>query len=424
MEKWSKLDSTANLFPAVTTTHNSSVFRVAALLRDPVEPVALQQAADIIRRRFSPLFARMRTGVFWNYFEENDEPFSIQPEQEPPCANIYPVQNRGYFLRVLYGGHRVSVEVFHALTDGSGAIELLKSLLYEYCSLRYCPLPSAEGILTGETLPAPYWEDSFLKYFSHSKTGMTSSLHPAPNAFRLRGTPLPASGNRVLCGVLSAHALQQAAKSRDATITAYLSAVMAAAIARAFPDSSSKPRPVVITVPVNLRRRFPSCTLRNFFGVVNITCPFAEANDPENSVKKLNRQLAEGTSLESLQQLSAENLALTRSPVSRSVPLLLKDLFVPLGFHMMGESKKTITISNLGKVSLPKELEVFLLHLECVLYPTAKSPLNCGIVSVGDRLTISFSQTIQETDVPREFFRLLAGEMDVSVYDNDWGKTT
>mgnify|MGYP001403057258 CR=1 FL=1 len=40
MEKWYQLDNAAKVFPSVTSERNSSVFRVAAILKTEVKPEA------------------------------------------------------------------------------------------------------------------------------------------------------------------------------------------------------------------------------------------------------------------------------------------------------------------------------------------------------------------------------------------------
>jgi len=61
--------------------------------------------------------------------------------------------------------------------------------------------------------------------------------------------------------------------------------------------------------------------------------------------------------------------------------------------------------------------------MEMVLYPTPKSPVNCGICTVNDKLAISFSRTIIEPDIIRYFLNYLSEKdgLEVAVYSNDWG---
>ena len=60
-------------------------------------------------------------------------------------------------------------------------------------------------------------------------------------------------------------------------------------------------------------------------------------------------------------------------------------------------------------------------HAEAALYPTPWSPINCAVVSANGVLSISFTKSIEETDIPRSFFSLLhrQTECPVSIYANN-----
>ena len=68
-------------------------------------------------------------------------------------------------LRVIAHENRIAVEFFHALTDGSGGLVFLKTLLKEYISEKYnVTVPEGYGMLNVLDEPTPAeLEDSFLK---------------------------------------------------------------------------------------------------------------------------------------------------------------------------------------------------------------------------------------------------------------------
>jgi len=55
------------------------------------------------------------------------------------------------------------------------------------------------------------------------------------------------------------------------------------------------------------------------------------------------------------------------------------------------------------------------------MYPTKKSPINGGMIAVGDELVITFARMIQEADIIRAFFRELSTtyNLEIEVYSND-----
>ena len=72
--RFDKLDNTANLFPVIASRKSSNVYRIAATLTEEIQPEKLQQALDMVLPYFDVMHVRMKTGVFWYYFEDNPNP--------------------------------------------------------------------------------------------------------------------------------------------------------------------------------------------------------------------------------------------------------------------------------------------------------------------------------------------------------------
>jgi NRPS condensation-like uncharacterized protein len=420
MEQWYRLDNAAKLFPAVSDRKNTSVFRVAVILTEMVDGRILQQAADHIYSRFPMMFVRLHRGVFWNYIDENEHSFRVREETSYPCAEISPYESDGYMLRILYCNKRISLECFHSLTDGGGALELLKSLLYYYLRFSGKEIDHEDKVITsGNGASLDETEDSYQRYYRK----MPSVPKTRQDAYSIRGTDFQQYGNNVTTGIMSANALNTLAKSQGATITSYLSAAMAYAILETQPIGYEDKRPIVILVPVNLRKLFPSDTLRNFSCVTELVLEQRVKPMFPAIVTDMTTQLRAKTDKDSLQKVIAQNIALERNTVSRFVPLLLKRKLIALGYGLTETKTSTITLSNLGNIAIPSKMFEYVDRFEANVYNRAKRPLMCGVCSVGDRLTISFSRTIAQPDIIRRFFTLLAGEggLDISVYSNNWG---
>ena len=79
----------------------------------------------------------MRKGFFWYYLEKSDLKPKVKEEVDPPCLNLYIRDRKTLLFQVVYYKNRINFEVFHALTDGTGAIQFLKELVKNYLILRY-----------------------------------------------------------------------------------------------------------------------------------------------------------------------------------------------------------------------------------------------------------------------------------------------
>ena len=160
--KWDKLDNTAHVFPVIAGETMSNVYRISVVLNEDVKEQYLQQALNDVLPRFSGFNLRLRRGVFWYYFEENNKPAPrVREEADYPCQFILQQKNNSYLFRVTYFKKRINLEVFHVLTDGMGGIIFLRELTYRYLALVHPEIENTERkFISSDT--SLNREDSFL----------------------------------------------------------------------------------------------------------------------------------------------------------------------------------------------------------------------------------------------------------------------
>lgn len=420
MKNWYKLDNAAKLFPATAEITNTSIYRISYILKEQVNPELLQTALDEVIKRYPTLAVEIKAGFFWNFLNKNERKLKVQPEESYPCSPIIDYQNNNYLIRVIYFNKRVSIEVFHALTDGYGAIQFLNTLIYQYLTLQGHEINSEDKILLPNEVPPLYEEeDSFSKYYHNKKTKKIKNK----KAFRLHGTKFEPYGNSVIHGVVDADKIKQIAKEKGMTVNEYLVTLLIYSIYSESMRYAYKNDPIVICVPVNLRKMFPSKTIRNFFGVANLEVPCKADMTFEEIGEIVKKEAAEKTTKEYLENVIFSNLKLEKSVLIKIIPLVIKNVFVKYGFETWSENKKTMTLSNLGKIELPKDMNVHVDNMEVLLYPTLKAPINASAITINNKLTISFVKTIRETEIIKYFFRYLANNcnLEVTTYGNEWG---
>src|SRR5699024_1069976 len=134
MNEWYKLDNAGKMFHAVSEQANSSVFRIAAIMKETVQPAELQLALDDAIKRL-PMFAvKLSKGVFWDFLVDNNEKLFVHLENQYPCAPIDPIETDGFLLPVTYYTKRIAVVVLHSVIDGTVSLEIMKVLIYYYLS--------------------------------------------------------------------------------------------------------------------------------------------------------------------------------------------------------------------------------------------------------------------------------------------------
>ena len=399
---WLRLDNAGKIFPSTSGKRDTGVFRFSCELTEPVRQVSLQQALESTLDRFPHFLYVLRTGLFWYYLEAGGLFPNVHEENTGVCSQLFYRNKRHLLFDVSYYHNRINLEVYHALTDGTGAMEFLKYLVCRYLAIVH---PQEVNItLADDISSAPVSsqaEDSFKKYYQYMKKAKSD----LPRwAYRLTGM---LSENYIVTeGLMSCHKALDLAKSYQTTLTIFLSAVLLLAIRQEMMLYEER-KPVVITVPVNLRKYFPSETTRNFFGNIRIAYQFKDGKaDLEEIIVSLKASFQRELTQKGLKRkISGYMIA----PLSFKNPCLrLARLFSNFG--------ETMVVSNIGKVILPKEILPFVQNMS-VFASTTK--LQACICSCKDVLSVGFSSRYEETGIQRNFFKMLSEKgLEIEVKSN------
>lgn len=418
--RWMRLDNAAKIYPAARDRNWSNVFRLSVTLTEAVDKDVLQSALDVTARRFPMIAARLRKGVFWYYLEQVADSIPISHEQSHPLARMSKKQTRQCALRVIAYKNRIAVEFFHSLTDGNGALVFLKTLTAEYLQQKYgVHIPATDGVLGRLEEPSPEeLEDSFLKY-----AGDVSASRNEDTAWHLKGTKESNGFLHLTSFSMSASQVVKKAHEYHVTLTAFLCAAMMEAILRWQKEkvpSVRKRKPIKILIPVNLRKLFPSKSLRNF---ALYTTPQITSRLGEYSFEEICRVVHHTMGLEVTPKYMstriAKNVGDERSMLVKIMPLFIKNAVMKAVFNAVGECKSCLTLSNLGAVQLPEAMKPYVERLDFILGVQASAPHNCGVLSYGDQLIVNFIRNIKESDLESHFYRVLQEQgIDVLVESN------
>ncbi len=414
--EWFRLDNAAKIYPASRSSRWNAVFRMSAVLKEEVNPEILQQALDDIIDRFPTFRMTLKKGFFWYYFQYLTDKPLIMEEKTCPCA-MMPLTGRDYVFRVLYHSHRISVEVFHSITDGTGNINFLKTLLLRYCELSGATVADVGDILHYDDNPVPEEvEDSFKRNIDKSK-GMLPRTEP--KAYQINGQHEKRGILNVTQGSMPFSQLHATAKSYGLTVNTYLTAVLSyALLKRELYENKSRKKPIRVQVPINLRKIFPSVTLRNFAGYYNTTISPVEQTFEEVAAT-LDAQLKENITPDYCQKFINSNVSLEKVPVIRVAPRFLKTFFMNISFYLMGERVMSCAFSNIGNVNTPQEMYDYIDRFEFVLGPQKYMGNAMTCASYNGRTVVTFSRTTKDPILEREFFKILTEQgIDVTINAN------
>lgn len=406
--EWSRLDNASKIFPATSNERDTKVFRLVCELKEAVEPDKLQMALDKTINEF-PLFRSvLRKGVFWYYFEYSDIDPVVSEESLPVCAPLYLKDRRNLLFRVSYYHCRINLEVFHALSDGTGALWFLKSLVSHYLYLTHAAHIAPKAPLLGHNASIKRkMDDSFERHFTghNALRTFTQQLKPL-RAYQIQGSRLDENRIKVIEGCMSAKAVIDQAHAYGTTLTVYLAAIFIYAIYKEMSVRSMN-RPVVLSVPINLRQYFESETVRNFFSNMSIGYHFTdEAANLEAIIRSVDDAFKKELSKDKLKAQLNQLMALESNPLARLVPLPAKDLSLRLA-HRIRDVRITASLSNIGRISMPEELKGYIDRFS--VFTSARRPQIC-VCSFEDRLVVTFSSPFRETEIQRTFFTFLTGK--------------
>lgn len=406
------IDNASILYLSLMRKDHTNTFRFTMTLKEEVCPETLQLAVDRIYRRFPTVIAGFYPGFFHYLQVPAKVPPHVQPD--PGClVTMTKEEIQSCAYRVYYAGKTVSIEAFHALTDGYGAIASFTTLMAEYLRLKHgIHIPVTDTLVDVEQSPMlNELEDSYLNY----ENGKPLHL-PSRYAYQLPGGCGQREAVRISSLTVPTPEILDAARAHGVSITALISSVMASSVMEIQQRhcTSSPAKPVRIMVPVDLRRLFPSRTLRNFILYALPTMEPQEQSKPlPELLRSFSRQIRSQTERNQLSSIMSYNVKTQRSVFFQFIPLAVKCAFMRLAYRFFGESNSSVTVTNLGNVRLPETMTEFVEDIQVILTPRVRSPYNCAVISYNGRLSINIRRFPKNAELEEVFFQKLQAVMQV-----------
>lgn len=413
--KWYQLDNAAKIVPSTTGGSDSRVFRITCELKEEVDPEVLQSAVTSAARDFPHFSSVLKKGMFWYYLDQSDLEAEVTQDDRPALETIYWEGRRNLLYRVNYYGCRINLEMFHVLTDGTGAFEFLKAILTEYFRLKY-------GLTDLETTVSrasggDRQNDAFGKYYQKATEKPDEQKTTPKRAYHLHGDRDENLHSHLMEGTVSVSAFLAAARERKSTVAELSTALFIQACLKEMSVRERK-YPVVLSVPVNLRNYFPSDTARNFFGVINVAYDPALYNGTLESIIPVVRDsFARQLQQDQIELTMNSYAALEHNLAIKVVPLLIKNLVIS-AINAKAQMGITGTISNVGKITVPEEMEPYIRKFSCFM---AAPSVQVCVCSYKDELVFGVASAFIQQPVIRSFFRdMVDMGIDVVLESNDF----
>ncbi|MCX6307546.1 MAG: hypothetical protein NTY32_01515 [Bacteroidia bacterium] len=408
---WYPLDNAAKIYPAITTDEVTSVFRISANLKKKIHIHSLFKAAQIIEPRFPFYKVHLKKGLFWYYLESAEAPTPIEADTKGLCRRF---RLDGFLFRILAQNNTLSVEFSHMLADGGGSFEYFKTLLVTYFELTGMEEPSDFNYIKAYSTPnQEEFEDAYNRYFQQD----VPALEKRPRAFHLPFALRPKPRFDVLYAIVSSTELKVKAKEKGVSITEYLTAIYFSVLQdiwESLPKGSKhrKHKKIAIEVPLNLRKLYPSQTMRNFtlFVMPEIDLSLGHYSFDE-ILKTVYHQMQLETDKKLVNKILALNVGGERNILVRSIPLFVKSIFMKYIYYALGCNQYSGTLTNMGAIHFPDEMAAQIDFLLLTPPPPNKLiKMGCGVICLNDKLVISFCGIVKTREFEKRFVQFLVNE--------------
>lgn len=387
-----RLDNAANIYPASMSKQYSSLYRMSLTMSEPVDTDILQKALERASRRIPTFRCGLKAGTFWWFLERLDSEPRVLPLK--PLKMFSFLDQKGLLYRVSADGCRICLDVFHALTDGFGALSFLQTLGAEYLRLRYGIRIDYDG-MTLDPSQAPVFsevEDSFKSVF----TGRRGTLEKNVDAFHISGEVMEHNALEDFCIRLPMDSLKQLCQKYDCTVTELVCSVMLEALQQEHRMSPRRKRTVLkVSVPINLRPLYGTRTLRNFSSYVNLGVDVRNGYlSFAKIVRAVKAQKERDMQQERLEPKIAANVELEENSLVKLIPLFIKHPIIDIINLLHGDRYCSQTLSNLGPVTLPEAMKPFVKDVDFVLGRQRGNSGAASCLGYGDHLNLHLTRKI------------------------------
>lgn len=397
---WRSLDNAAKLFSAASSPKDTRVFRFYCELKEEVKEEILQEAMNQTIQKYPVFLSVMRKGLFWHYLEKSELRPVVREEYKEPCSSLYVRDKKTLLFEVTYYKKRINFEVFHALTDGTGATEFLRELVKNYLYLIHEedlePVELSNQYLTVKDQE----DDSFSRYYDPD--------FPRKKKKKIRAVQIKKGGKgyeelQINEASMSVKELLGIAREKKVSMSVLLTAAFICAIHEEMSRMQEK-KPVILMVPVNLRKIFPSDSMLNFFGYIEPGYQFGGGKDSfEDVLEAVKLYFQENLSKEHMAGRMNELIAIEKHKILKWAPLELKNRCIRAGAKM-AEQEVTAVLSNMSVVKMPED---YAQYIEKFGVYTSTNRTELCICSFQDTLSLGFTSRYDSTNIQRNFYRIL-----------------
>ena len=232
-----------------TTKEAPAEIRIRIRMRDLIDPEILRRAVDTTMERYPYFCVELQKKEGGFVYAENHRPVVISDSLHG--AELNSEETNYHMIAFCWQDNMIILDVFHGLTDGTGAYEVVRTLLYYYCSERYNVSLKEDGIrLVGDEISAEEWIDPVVSRTDLPTPKQNELMSDALNVITTAGLEEDRR-HTVYSVAISEKEFMRFNLDNDGSPGTMVALLLSRAIAKLFPESENAIR---IALCVNQRK--------------------------------------------------------------------------------------------------------------------------------------------------------------------------
>lgn len=218
---------------------------------------------------------------------------------------------------------------------------------------------------------------------------------------------------KVIRAEINVDQIRSLAKKYNVSITEYIISVYLNALQEIYISTKGKrhkQRVLRIEVPINLRNKFKSRTMRNFslFILPEIDMRLGTYSF-EEILLSVHHQLKLSSETKQISRFLSSNVSYEKLIFVRILPLFIKRLVIASIYRSFVSKRWSGLITNLGLVTLPEEMEELIEYFELIPPPPNKKlKVSSAIISYKNKLRITFCNITRSRELERHILKHLS----------------
>lgn len=391
-----KIDNVAKIY-SLEDDKYKNIFRFTLSLKENINPYILKISIKKTLEIYPGYKVKIKEGLFWNYFDENKKDIIVEKDSKTILNRITFKKNNDYLFKVSYHNNDIFLDVYHVLTDGVGASNFLKTILYNYLNIKY----KINKFKKNEKYEII--EDEYLKCVD--KRIHTTKLYKKAYLIKEKASHLT---NKTYHYILDLKKLKNTCKANKVSITEYITAIYILAIYKSLYNKKSK-KDISITIPINLRGLYKVETLSNFFTVMNVDGNIIRDKKItfKRMLEQIHKEFKSKLSNKKIKGYLTRDVKLGTNPFINPIPLFIKKIYMKYNLDLYRQYT-TSTVSNIGPVTIENEYKPYIDNIMVEVLPSKLQKAKCTLISYKNKLTVTLNSSMLSNKLETEFSKLMA----------------